>query len=204
MTNQTPEVVLLAGEEWKAAMVPKLLDSTEILKWGELHVEKITESINDKGTFVPGLVILGSPPDAKGMTVQLALPILKYIAPKRPEDAPTMAGELTRIVVTTLLEAEGYAVMVALPAFVPENAEAAKNLGPGGAYEDDDEIVEALVVTVETMEGMVSMRMFVIDRDEDTNQASISVELEMNDFQKKLFPRFLETAVQYAKEQATK
>jgi hypothetical protein len=200
-----PDTIMLAGETWKVAMIPRVLDASEILKWGELHTENITKSINEKGSFVPGLVILGSPKEAMTdtphgqLTVQLALAILKYIAPERKEDAPTMAGELTRLVVETLIETEGYAIMVAMPAFVPEDADSAKSIAPGGDYEDNEGVVEALVVTTETMEGMVSMRMFAIDRDE-TNRASIAVELEMNDFQKKLFPRFLETAVDYAKQ----
>ena len=203
-----PEVIMLAGETWKIAMIPKLLEPAEILRWGELHTDNITEAINEKGSFVPGLVILGAPKGAEAketgpMTVQLALPILKYIAPERKEDAPTMAGELTRLVVTALLETEGYAIMVAMPAFVPEDMESAKSLAPGGDYESDEGVVEALVITLETMEGVVSMRMFAIDRDEE-GVASIAVELEMNDFQKKLFPRFLETSVEYAKQNAGK
>jgi hypothetical protein len=209
-----PETIMLAGETWNIAMIPKVLDASEILKWGELHIENITKSINEKGSFVPGLVILGSPKEAMTdtphgqLTVQLALPILKYIAPQRQEDAPTMAGELTRLVVETLIETEGYAIMVAMPAFVPEDAESAKSIAPGGDYEDNEGVVEALVVTTETMEGtmegMMSMRMFAIDREDETNRASIAVELEMNDFQKKRFPRFLEIAVEYAKKAGAK
>jgi hypothetical protein len=205
-----PETIMLAGETWNIAMVPKVLDASEILKWGELHIENITKSINETGSFVPGLVILGSPKEAMTdtphgqLTVQLALPILKYIAPQRQEDTPTMVGELTRLVVETLIETESYAIMVAMPAFVPEDAESAKSIAPGGDYKDNEGVVEALVVTTETMEGMMSMRMFAIDREDETNRASIAVELEMNDFQKKLFPRFLEIAVEYAKKAGAK
>ena len=204
-----PETVLLAGETWKAALIPKVLEPDEILKWGELHTDHITDAINKSGSFTPGLLLLGNPTKSLGpeqtgdVTVQLAMNILKYIAPDSQDDAGTMAGELTRIAVTALLEAEGYAVMVAMPAFVPEDDEAAKSLSPGGDYETNDDVIEALIITVETMQGMVSMRMFAIDRDENS-RASVAAELEMNDFQKKLFPRFLETAVEFAKQKKGK
>jgi len=195
------QTVEIGGQTWLLRGLPLLLSQGLIDKWVETHVESLCNLVNEEGKFVPAVLILSPHPDNPNFTIQFGTGIWKFLAPSASEDGEGLRGTLRNMIVKVIDDTSAGVVCLSIPAFVSETPEARERIAaskhPDGSinrdeFADDDEVYEVIYFTTETPTDFTA-RMFIIERDE-TDRAEIACELEPNEFQLSLLPRYMKGA----------
>jgi len=191
----------IGGQTWLLRGLPILLNQELIDEWVETHAEAMCNTINEDGQFIPAVLLLAPHPGNPEFTVQFGTGIWKFLAPATNVDAGELRTTLRDMIVNVIHETSAGVVCLSLPAFVAETPEAMGRItaskNPDGSidrdtFADDDEVYEVIYFTTETPTDF-SARMFIIERD-DADTAGIACELEPNDYQLSLLPRYMKEA----------
>lgn len=199
--NNGEQTAEIGGQTWLLRGLPLLLNQDLIDKWVETHVESLCNLVNEEGKFVPAVLVLSPHPENTNFTIQFGTGIWKFLAPSATGDAEGLRGTLRDMIVKVINETSAGAVCLSIPAFVSETPEARERIAvakkPDGSinrdeFADDDEVYEVIYFTTETPTDFTA-RMFIIERDK-TDRAQIACELEPNEFQLSLLPRYMADA----------
>jgi len=186
----------IGGQIWLIKAIPLPMDKMLIRSWVDAHVDAICQTINRDGKFVPSVMLLASHPEAPNHTLQLGTGIWKFLAPSA--NTPELLKNLRTVIEAGIFNTNAEVICLSIPDFVAENQEAFDRLDAAmkadgtlnqELFLDDDEVYEVIYYTTETPTSF-SARMFVVDRDEN-NRAGIACELEPNEFQLSLLPRYM-------------